>query len=96
VDDELLCAIRTESSLAVQYWWGVNFATVTRWRKAFGVGQWQPEGSRRLHKAASEAAAAMTRGKKWPEAVIARRRATRAAWGYPPPKRWAQNGWTPE
>lgn len=63
VDDELLRAIRTESSLALQYWWGVNGATVWRWRQAFGVGMWEPEGSQRLHRELSEAGAETVRGR---------------------------------
>jgi hypothetical protein len=30
VDDELVRAIRSESSLAIQYWWGVQAETVWR------------------------------------------------------------------
>jgi hypothetical protein len=37
VDDELARAVRCESSLAIQYWWGVKSDTTWRWRKMFGV-----------------------------------------------------------
>jgi hypothetical protein len=37
VDDELVRAIRSESSLALPYWFGVQGETVWRWRRAFGV-----------------------------------------------------------
>ena len=54
IDEELLQAIRTEWSLAIQYWWGVRVETVSFWRKAFGVLQWGTEGSRRLHEVHAE------------------------------------------
>ncbi len=44
---DLLQAIRTESNLAVQYWWGVKECCVTRWRKTLGVAEFN-EGSKRL------------------------------------------------
>jgi hypothetical protein len=34
---ELVRAVRTESSSAICYHWGVNRKTVTRWRRALGV-----------------------------------------------------------
>jgi hypothetical protein len=49
VTEELIRAIRTESSVAIQHWFGVTATTVWRWRKAFGVTRWGSEGSRRLH-----------------------------------------------
>src|SRR5438270_347126 len=47
VDDELARAVRCESSLAVQFWWGVAAETVCRWRKALGVPRVN-EGTARL------------------------------------------------
>src|SRR5262249_45149710 len=47
VDEELARAVRRESSLAIQHWWGVSPRTVWCWRRAFGVAQWGTEGSRR-------------------------------------------------
>ena len=35
----LISAVQTESNRAVSYWWGVSGQTVTRWRKALGVGR---------------------------------------------------------
>jgi hypothetical protein len=58
VDDELLRAIRTESALAIKYWFGVSTTTVWSWRKAFGIRHWGTEGSRRLHKVISRIGAA--------------------------------------
>lgn len=37
VTDELVRAIRTESSLAVCYWWGLSHTTVSQWRRKLGV-----------------------------------------------------------
>jgi hypothetical protein len=74
ITEELVRAIRTESSLAIQYWWGVRMETVWRWRKAFGVSQWSTEGSRRLHQVLSEKGGAKVRGKKLPRALVQRRR----------------------
>jgi hypothetical protein len=37
VSEELVRAIRTESSLAIQHWWAIGEETVWRWRKAFGI-----------------------------------------------------------
>src|SRR5262249_28077575 len=45
VDEELARAVRRESSLAIQHWWGVSPHTVWSWRRAFGVAQWGTEGS---------------------------------------------------
>ena len=40
-------AIRKESGVAICHWWGVTNQTVTKWRKALGVGPVTP-GTRRL------------------------------------------------
>jgi hypothetical protein len=93
VDEELLRAIRSESSLALQYWFGVNEATVWKWRRAFGIAQWGTEGSRRLHAGTSERGAAKLRGKKLPKALVKRGIKIRAANGFKMPKRWAKSGW---
>jgi hypothetical protein len=75
VDDELVRAIRSESSLAIQYWWGVQVETVWRWRKAFGVGRYN-EGSAKLRVDLNEKLANRTRGKKLPPDQVERRRRT--------------------
>jgi hypothetical protein len=62
VDNELLRAIRTESAVAIKHWFGVSTLAVWKWRKAFGIGQFETEGSRRLHQAVSTAAAAALQG----------------------------------
>jgi hypothetical protein len=61
VTDELLRAIKTESEIAIMHWFGVSISTVWSWRKAFGISQWETEGSRRLHHATSKAGAAAFR-----------------------------------
>jgi hypothetical protein len=76
VDEELARALRTEASLAVQYWWGVAVVRVWRWRKALGVRARDPEGSRRLCQDVAEAAAGKLRGKKLPSEQVERRRRT--------------------
>src|SRR5262249_43964885 len=48
VDDELARAIRHESALAVQYWWGVCQKTVCKWRAALGIFRTDAGGRRRL------------------------------------------------
>jgi hypothetical protein len=50
VDEELARAVRLESSLAIQYWWGVTESTVWMWRQALGVERYN-EGTTRLHMA---------------------------------------------
>jgi DNA-binding XRE family transcriptional regulator len=47
VTPELARAVRSESSAALMHWWGVGIVTVTHWRKALGVEQFN-EGTRRL------------------------------------------------
>jgi hypothetical protein len=43
----LVQALRLESSIAIQYWWGVGESVVSRWRKALGVKPFN-EGSLQL------------------------------------------------
>ena len=67
-------AIRSESAIALHYWWGASVNTIAWWRRALGVARADPEGSRRLIQAASEAGADAVRGKPLPPAQIERRR----------------------
>jgi hypothetical protein len=87
VADELVRAILSESSLALQHWFGVGFDTVWRWRKAFGVARWGTKGSKRLHMLDIHSAARKTRGRPLPHEIIEKRLATRLANG---------NGWSAE
>jgi hypothetical protein len=68
VCEELARAVRHESNVAVQRWWRVSMFTVCAWRRALGVGMWEPEGSKRLHQALSEAGAAAMQGREFTQA----------------------------
>lgn len=46
---DLVRAVRTESALAIKYWWNVGDPVVARWRKLLGVGQTTGAGTRRLY-----------------------------------------------
>src|SRR6516164_7346816 len=63
VDEELARAIRLESSLAIQHWWGVDYSVVWRWRKALGVEPLN-EGSARLRKELNRKLGAGLKGKR--------------------------------
>jgi hypothetical protein len=94
ITEELVRAVRTESSLAICYWFGVYKTTVWRWRQAFGVTQWGSEGSKRLHQAVSETGAAKVRGKKLSKALVERRLAVRREKGsLRQPDRWGDKRW---
>ena len=41
-------AVRTESEIAIAYWWGVSKTTVYKWRRALGVGR-VTDGTHRLY-----------------------------------------------
>lgn len=47
---DLIRAVRTESALAIKYWWGVSGVVVARWRKTLGVEQTGSQGSLRLYR----------------------------------------------
>jgi hypothetical protein len=87
VDEELARAVRHESAAALRHWFGVSRYTAWSWRKAFGVGKWGAEGSRRLHRLASAAGADATRGRPQDPGLIARRISSRRAHGVKPPDR---------
>jgi hypothetical protein len=92
VEDELARAVRSESSLAIQHWWGVNFRTVWCWRKALGVPPYN-EGTTRLHAMWNKENGARLRGKKLPPEQVERRRRTALELGLRPP---AEVLWTAE
>lgn len=63
---DLLKAVRNESSLAIQHWWGVSPSTVHRWRRSLNTDQYN-EGTLRLHrewKPEKISAAAARRGQR--------------------------------
>jgi len=53
------------SSIALQHWFGVGMYQVWSWRRAFGVRQWEPEGSARLHQIISAKGAAGIKRRRW-------------------------------
>jgi len=61
VDEELGRAVRSESAVAIKYWWGVSTKAVWHWRQALGVGRMDSEGSQRLIRAAAAKGAAVLR-----------------------------------
>ena len=65
VDEAILRAIRTESSIALQHWLGVGPRAVWSWRKAFGVSQVGTEGSKRAVRAAGNKGATAMKVKEW-------------------------------
>jgi hypothetical protein len=65
VDEELARAVRLESSLALQHWFGINAETVWRWRRILGVPKWNP-GSARLRLAPVSEVGTRPEGKRLP------------------------------
>jgi hypothetical protein len=102
VDEVLLRAIRTESALALRYWFGVSGWVVWTWRKAFGIGRFGTEGSLRLHQRSSRAGAAALKRHRWTAAERQERReralrlrlVRHTKKGYA--KRWGEQAWTAE
>jgi hypothetical protein len=93
VDEELARAIRLESSLAIQHWFGVDYSVVTRWRNALAVERLN-EGSARLRKDLNAELAAGLKGKPLPPEQVERRRRTAKALGLRPPQRPGGRPWT--
>jgi len=60
---DLVRAVQTESSEAIQYHWGVGATTVWKWRQALGVGQ-VTAGTRRLKQARGVPPEAAARGRE--------------------------------
>jgi hypothetical protein len=73
-DEELARAIRHESAAAVMHWWGASKTAVQNWRRAFGVGRTDNEGTRRLVRAAAENGAEALQAREWTEAEREARR----------------------
>jgi hypothetical protein len=95
LNDELARGVRSESVLAICYWWGVNDHVVWNWRRALGVGTLN-EGSARLRSALNAEIGARQRGRKLPPDQVERRRQTALALGLKP--RWdlRDDLWTPQ
>jgi hypothetical protein len=95
VDDELAHAIRTESVLALRYWFGVSAQCVKSWRRAFGVPTLN-EGSALLREQLNRDYAERLRGIKLPPEQVERRRRTARELGLRPPQRPGGRPWTAE
>ena len=65
VNEELARAVRCESSIALQYWFGVHEKTVRKWRCALGVAR-NNDGSARLRRALNDELAARKKGRPPP------------------------------
>lgn len=99
VNDELARAIRTESSRALQCWFGVSEHVVSRWRKAFGVaGRATTPGSKAAHRSACVAAGEALKAKQWTDEELDRKSRVAKKHGNRPPPRWTpgRGGWTEE
>src|SRR5262249_7608542 len=95
VDDELARAVRLESSLAIQHWWGVSVTVVWRCRTALGVEGYN-EGSARLRNELNGQLAEELKGKQLPPDQVERRRRTALELGLRPPPDSAVWAWTAE
>jgi hypothetical protein len=93
VDEELARAVRLESSIALQHWFGIRGETVWRWRQILRVPKLNPD-SARLRRALNREYGGRLRGKRLPPDQVERRRQTARALGLRPTGRWAENGWT--
>lgn len=100
VNEELERAIRTESSVALQFWFGVSVGCVNDWRRWAAVaGHSATQGSKLAQLAVSEAGAAITRGSCLTEAErdnLAECSKRLGLAKYMQGKRWASTGWTLE
>jgi len=93
VDEELARAVRLESSLAIQHWWGVSGVAVWHRRKALGVEKLN-EGSARLRGDMNRELGDGLRGKMLPPGQVERRQQTARKLGLWPTGRWKGRGWT--
>jgi hypothetical protein len=100
VEEELARAVRHESALAIQYWWGVCQKSVCRWSRALGVGRMDNEGTSRLVTAALEHATEEALKHEWTdeEREQRRQRAVEQGLGVLPPTcgNRRPDRWTPE
>jgi hypothetical protein len=64
VDEELARAVRSESRMAIRYWWGVSADAVYNWRVALGVGKYN-EGTLQLVRARNAELKVRNRGRHW-------------------------------
>jgi hypothetical protein len=95
VNATLRRAIKTESAVALKYWFGMSTLVAWKLRKWAGVeGHTGTEGSRRLQQEVSDRGAAGMRAKEWTDEELdaCSKRAKRL--GLKPYGRWAEGGWT--
>jgi transposase-like protein len=97
VNETLARAIRTESAVALRYWFGINPTSVWKWRREFGVaGHSTTPGTSKAIRGAALKGAAAQKEKDWTdeEREICSARAKHL--GLRPPVRWTpKNGaWT--
>ena len=93
VDEELARAVRLESSLAIQRWWGVTEHTVWMWRQALGVERYN-DGSARLRNDLNIELGRALKGKRLPPEQVERRRQTAKELGLRPVQRPGGRPWT--
>jgi hypothetical protein len=74
VNDEVLRAIQTESSLPIHYWWGVSPTIIGKWKAAFGVHRTNNPGTVAGNRRAVKASTAVTRGRKLSRKQVGERR----------------------
>jgi hypothetical protein len=67
-DGELIRAVRTESALAICFWWGISEGVVWRWRMVLGIPRAGTEGSKLLIQAAAQAGADAMQAREFTEA----------------------------
>jgi hypothetical protein len=97
VNAELRRAVRTESAVALMYWFGVSTKVVWLWRKAFGVGgRATTKGSKRAIRAAGLKGAAAMKAKEWTDAERDAKGELLKRRGLKPSGRWKGREWTPE
>jgi hypothetical protein len=88
-------AIRTESAVALKYWFGMSTLVAWKLRVWAGVeGHTRTEGSRLLRQEVSDCGAAGMRAKEWTDAELGARAALAKRLGRRFPDRWAEDGWT--
>jgi hypothetical protein len=94
VNETLVRAIRTESSLALQHHFGVSAETVWRWRKSFGVRRLGTPGSEALHAELSARGTAGIKAKTWTDAERDAKSERSKRLGLKPPgrPRWTKAG----
>src|SRR5262245_27007092 len=97
VNETLARAVRTESAVALRYWFGVGVRAVWKWRKAFGVGgRATTPGSRKAIRTAAKKGAAAIHAKEWTDAECDARSDLAKRQRRRPPQYWtpATGGWT--